>query len=310
MQSDLQENAQENLQENTQDPWQTDIPDISSLNSVASNNDAFFALDTYAQNFMDYLSLNYKDSFSSVKLPIDFVLKHIETLLVSTNAWVLGVIFCILIWRLAGLRLAIFGAFGLLLIASINAWTASMITLALVITAVSFSVIIGIPLGILSAKSRILSAILRPILDAMQTTPSFVYLIPIVMLFDIGNTSGVIATSIFATPSLIRLTELGINQIPKDLKEASLSFGASPWQILLKLELPLSKPSIMAGINQTIMLSLSMVVIASMIGVGGLGQMVLRGIGRLDMGLASVGAISIIVLAITLDRLTQKISNS
>lgn len=149
--------------------------------------------------------------------------------------------------------------------------------------------------------------VVKPILDAMQTTPAFVYLIPIVMLFGIGNVPGVVVTIIFALPPLIRLTDLGIRQVPEDLIEASKSFGATDMQMLFRVQIPVAMPSIMAGINQTLMLSLSMVVIASMIAVGGLGQMVLRGIGRLDMGLAALGGISIVLLAIVLDRMTQSL---
>ena len=142
----------------------------------------------------------------------------------------------------------------------------------------------------------------------MQTTPAFVYLVPVVMLFGIGNVPGVIVTIIFALAPLVRLTNLGIRQVRPDLVEAATAYGASPWQLLTKVQLPLAMPSIMAGVNQALMLSLSMVVIASMIAVGGLGLMVLRGIGRLDMGLAAVGGLGIVILAIVLDRLTQALS--
>jgi glycine betaine/proline transport system permease protein len=144
----------------------------------------------------------------------------------------------------------------------------------------------------------------------MQTTPAFVYLVPVVMLFGIGNVPGVIVTIIFALPPLIRLTNLGIRQVRPDLIEAARAYGASPVQMLVKVQLPLAMPSIMAGVNQTLMLSLSMVVIASMIAVGGLGQMVLRGIGRLDMGLATVGGLGIVLMAITLDRITQSLGKT
>ncbi len=155
--------------------------------------------------------------------------------------------------------------------------------------------------------SKPASQIIRPLLDAMQTTPAFVYLVPIVMLFGIGNVPGIVVTIIFALPPIIRLTILGIRQVPDDLIEAAESFGASRNQLLFKVQLPLAAPTIMAGVNQTLMLSPSMVVIASMIAVGGLGQMVLRGIGRLDMGLAAVGGTGIVILAIILDRLTQSL---
>lgn len=182
-----------------------------------------------------------------------------------------------------------------------------MVTLSLVLTSVFFCIVLGLPLGILLARSDRALAVLRPVLDAMQTTPAFVYLVPIVMLFGIGNVPGVVVTVIFALPPLIRLTNLGIRQVPPDLIEAANAFGASPRQLLYKVQIPLAIPSIMAGVNQTLMLALSMVVIASMIAVGGLGQMVLRGIGRLDMGLATVGGLSIVLLAVLLDRLTQAV---
>lgn len=194
---------------------------------------------------------------------------------------------------------------SLIAIGAIGAWSQAMVTLALVLTALLFCMVIGLPLGIWLARSPRAAKIIRPLLDAMQTTPAFVYLVPIVMLFGIGNVPGVVVTIIFALPPIVRLTILGINQVPADLIEASRSFGASPRQLLFKVQLPLAMPTIMAGVNQTLMLALSMVVIASMIAVGGLGQMVLRGIGRLDMGLATVGGVGIVILAIILDRLTR-----
>jgi glycine betaine/proline transport system permease protein len=177
-----------------------------------------------------------------------------------------------------------------------------------VLTSVVFCLLVGLPMGIWLARSDRAAAVVRPILDAMQTTPAFVYLVPVVMLFGIGNVPGVVVTIIFALPPMIRLTNLGIRQVPADLVEAARSFGASKHQLLLKVQLPLAMPTIMAGVNQTLMLALSMVVIASMIAVGGLGQMVLRGIGRLDMGLATIGGVGIVLLAIILDRMTQAVA--
>ncbi|MCU6289780.1 ABC transporter permease subunit, partial [Escherichia coli] len=164
------------------------------------------------------------------------------------------------------------------------AWSQAMVTLALVLTALLFCIVIGLPLGIWLARSPRAAKIIRPLLDAMQTTPAFVYLVPIVMLFGIGNVPGVVVTIIFALPPIIRLTILGINQVPADLIEASRSFGASPRQMLFKVQLPLAMPTIMAGVNQTLMLALSMVGIASMIAVGGAGQKGLSGVGRLGKG--------------------------
>jgi len=193
----------------------------------------------------------------------------------------------------------------LLAVSMLGVWPEAMVTLSLVLTSLAFCLAIGLPLGIFLASSDRAQNILRPVLDAMQTTPAFVYLVPVVMLFGIGNAPGVIVTIIFALPPLVRLTNLGIRQVRPDLIEAARAYGASPWQLLTRVQFPLAMPSIMAGINQSLMLSLSMVVIASMIAVGGLGQMVLRGIGRLDMGLATVGGLGIVLLAIMLDRLTQ-----
>jgi len=238
-------------------------------------------------------------------MPIEFMLNFIENFLISLSPFVVIGFFVLLALQFASKKLAVGTLLSLTIIGLVGAWEESMITLALVFTSVFFCMLIGLPLGIWSARSDRVNAILRPILDAMQTTPAFVYLIPIVMLFGIGNVPGVIVTIIFALPPLIRLTNLGIRQVPEDLIEASRSFGADEKQMLYKVQIPVAMPTIMAGINQTLMLSLSMVVIASMIAVGGLGQMVLRGIGRLDIGLAAVGGLGIVLLAVVLDRLTQ-----
>lgn len=185
-----------------------------------------------------------------------------------------------------------------------------MVTLAIVLTCVVFCSLIGIPLGIAAARNDRFWMVLRPFLDLMQTIPSFVYLVPIVMLFSIGNVSGVIVTFIYALPPVVRLTNLGIRQVRPDMVEAARAFGASRRQTLYKVELPLALPTIMAGVNQTIMMALSMVVVASMISVTGLGQMVLRGIGRLDMGLATVGGLGIVFLAIVIDRVSQSLGTT
>ena len=183
-----------------------------------------------------------------------------------------------------------------------------MISLALVVTAIIFCLAVGIPLGIICAKSNQMERLIRPLLDIMQTIPSFVYLVPVVMLFGIGEVPGVIATIIFAIPPLIRLTNLGIRQVSKDVIEASIAFGSTPLQLLWEIQLPLALPTILAGVNQSILMALSMSVITSMIAVEGLGQMVLQGTGRLDVGLAAVGGLGIVLLAIMLDRFTQGIT--
>ncbi len=268
-------------------------------------HDALFPVDVWVNNGLDWVVNNFRSFFQAVRWPIDAVLTGVQTGLQATPAIIVIVVMALLAWQVAGRKLAIGTFLSLLVIGLIGAWSQAMITLALVLTSVFFCVVIGLPTGIWLARNDKASRITRPILDAMQTTPAFVYLVPIVMLFGIGNVPGVVVTIIFALPPLIRLTILGIRQVPGDLVEAARSFGASPKQLLFRVQLPLAMPTIMAGVNQTLMLALSMVVIASMIAVGGLGQMVLRGIGRLDMGLATVGGIGIVLLAIVLDRMTQ-----
>jgi glycine betaine/proline transport system permease protein len=248
---------------------------------------------------------NFRPFFQTVRAPIDATLGGMEALLLSVPTLAMVALLGLIAWQCAGRAIAIGGVVSLLLIAMLGIWPEAMVTLSLVMTSLVFCLLIGMPLGIALAASDRANRIMRPVLDAMQTTPAFVYLVPVVMLFGIGNVPGVIVTIVFALPPLVRLTTLGIRQVRPDLIEAARSYGASPVQLLTKVQLPLAMPSIMAGINQTLMLSLSMVVIASMIAVGGLGQMVLRGIGRLDMGLATIGGLGIVLLAITLDRITQ-----
>lgn len=248
---------------------------------------------------------NFRPFFQAIRTPIDASLNGVEAMLLTLPWPVLTAIVALVAWQFAGRGLALGSALSLALVAALGIWAEAMVTLSLVLTSLAFCVLIGLPTGILLASSDRAQRWTRPVLDAMQTTPAFVYLVPVVMLFGIGNVPGVIVTIIFALPPLIRLTNLGIRQVRPDLIEASRAYGASPWQLLWKVQLPLAMPNIMAGINQALMLSLSMVVIASMIAVGGLGQMVLRGIGRLDMGLATIGGLGIVLLAIVLDRITQ-----
>ncbi|AIJ45869.1 ABC transporter permease [Comamonas testosteroni TK102] len=256
-------------------------------------------------NGLTWVVDHFRPFFQAVRTPIDATLNGVTDVLQTIPMPALVLLIALLAWQFAGRKLAIGSAVALLCVALLGIWSEAMVTLALVLTSLFFCIAIGLPVGILLASSDLAQRWTRPFLDAMQTTPAFVYLVPVVMLFGIGNVPGVIVTIVFALPPLIRLTNLGIRQVRPDLIEASRAYGASPAQLLWKVQLPLAMPSIMAGINQALMLSLSMVVIASMIAVGGLGQMVLRGIGRLDMGLATVGGLGIVLLAIVLDRITQ-----
>jgi len=192
------------------------------------------------------------------------------------------------------------GLFGL--------WTVAMETLAIVLTSVIMALIIGIPIGVAAAEFRQVSAIVKPLLDVMQTMPSFVYLIPALMLFGLGKVPGVIATVIYAVPPVVRLTELGIRQVSSSIQEAALAFGATRWQLLREVRLPLAMPSILAGVNQTTMMALAMVVIASMIGAGGLGEKVLVSINRMAVGNGFEAGMAVVALAIVIDRLTQGVA--
>ena len=248
--------------------------------------------------------------FKKISAPIDTVLNSLETVLNFIPFPLILIIFVFLAYRTNGIKFAIFSLISLIFIDLVDLWSESMTTLAMIFTAVLFCMLIGIPLGILASRSNTFEIILRPILDIMQTIPSFVYLIPVVMLFGVGLTPGVVATIIFALPPIIRLTNLGIRQVGKGFKEAGFSLGLSKFLVLLKIEIPLSLKTIMAGVNQTLMLALSMVVIAALIGAGGVGLTVYVALGRLDIGSAVVGGTGIVILAIILDRITQKIVKS
>ena len=248
--------------------------------------------------------------FKKLSAPIDTVLNSLDSFLNFIPFPIILLIFVFFAFRTNGFKFALFTLISLIFIDLVDLWSESMTTLAMIFTAVFFCMIIGIPLGILASRSKTFEIILRPMLDIMQTIPSFVYLIPVVMLFGVGLTPGVVATIIFALPPIIRLTNLGIRQVGKGFKEAGFSLGLTKFLVLIKIEIPLSLKTIMAGVNQTLMLALSMVVIAALIGAGGLGLTVYIALGRLDVGSAVIGGTAIVILAIILDRITQKIIKS
>ena len=232
-------------------------------------------------------------------------LGFIEAMFVATPWPVVALASVLMAWRLSGHRAMIFAAAGLAYLGLFGFWEKSMATMALIATSVVICVVIGIPLGVICAKSRRANAALEPILDIMQTLPTFVYLIPAVAFFSIGKPPGVIATVIFALPPMVRLTALGIRHVPAHVREAADAFGATPAQLLLKVELPLAVPSIRLGINQTIMMCLSMVVVAAMIGAGGLGLDVIRSLQHLKTGQGFLAGIAIVVCAMVLDRVVR-----
>jgi glycine betaine/proline transport system permease protein len=208
-------------------------------------------------------------------------------------------------WLRHGWKISALSGVGLMLIGFLGFWDATMTTLSMIVTAVAFCVIVGVPLGIWSASSDNVENVVRPILDAMQTIHPFVYLVPIVIFFRVGNVPGTLATIIFALPPIVRLTNLGIRNVPSDVVEAGRAFGSSDRQLLFDVQLPLALPTIMAGLNQTLMLALSMVVIVALIGGGGLGEQIFRSVGRVDTGGAVSSGLAVMLLAVVLDRISQ-----
>jgi glycine betaine/proline transport system permease protein len=263
-------------------------------------------LDVWVNSFVrDWLVPNFRPAFRAAQWPVIQVLDALEGLLQATPFLFMVVVVGILAWRVAGRGVAIFTVISLGVLEAVGVWSETMTTLAMILTAVVFCTVIGVPVGILAAGSDRFERILRPILDIMQTIPPFVYLVPIVMLFGVGMVPGVIATIIFALPPIVRLTNLGLRQVRAELVEAGYAFGSTRREVLIEIQIPLAMRTIMAGLNQTLMLALSMAVIAALIGAGGLGLTVFTGLGRLDVGRAFIGGLGIVLLAIILDRITQ-----
>jgi glycine betaine/proline transport system permease protein len=259
----------------------------------------------WTESGVDWITETFDGAFDLLDSAIDLVIGTLEFVLLSPPALVMVVILGVIALLLAGWRVALFTVLGLLFVISLDLWEAAMQTLALVLAATVVALAIGIPIGIIAAKSAAVEGAIRPVLDVAQTMPAFVYLVPIVVLLGIGAGPALIATVIFAMPPAVRLTMLGIQQVPKDTVEAANAFGATSWQTLVKVELPLSLKTIMAGVNQVIMLSLSMVVIAGLAGAGGLGEPVVTGLSQLNVGISFVGGVGIVVIAIMLDRVTR-----
>ncbi|CAM3321982.1 ABC transporter permease [Thalassospira profundimaris] len=263
-------------------------------------------LGKWVNQFVDWLVINYGAAFEAFADSLLTVLVALEQVLRGAPWWVVLIAIAAITWHasknwklVTGLVIAMFA------IGTLGLWDKAMQTLALMIVATSLSVLIGIPVGIAMAMSNRLRAVMLPILDTMQTMPSFVYLIPALMLFGLGKVPAILATVIYAAPPVMRLTDLGIRLVDQEVLEASRSFGASRKEILFGVQLPLALPNIMAGINQTTMMSISMVVIASMIGARGLGEQVLMGIQRLDVGAGMEAGVAIVLLAVVFDRIGQ-----
>ncbi|WP_419893552.1 ABC transporter permease [Oceanobacillus kimchii] len=268
----------------------------------------FLPLEQWMNEFVNGWFLpTFSGIFNVISEVFNIFISGVTDLLLMIPAELFTIILALIAWKVSGIGLAVFTIIGFLFIGSVDMWEGAMQTLAIIIVATLVSLVIGIPVGILSAMNDGVQRIVRPILDFMQTLPSFVYLIPAVLLFGLGGVPAVMATFIFAAPPAVRMTNLGIRSVPKEIIEASRAFGSTNKQLLYKVQIPLAIPSIMAGVNQTIMLSLSMAVVASMIGAPGLGASVLTAISQVNIGLGLVAGLGIVVLAIVLDRITQGI---
>lgn len=254
-----------------------------------------------------WMSVHWHDFFEAVEWPIATLLDGFSGFLLWLP-WPIVVALTLLIgWYARGWKIGLGSAIGLVVMGFLGPdfWELGMVTFAMIITAVVFSVVLGLPLGVWAARDDRVDQAVRPILDAMQTIHPFVYLLPAIFFFGVGTVPGVIVTVIFAMPPMVRLTNLGIRQVPEDVVEAARAFGTKDLQLLREVQLPLAKPTILAGLNQTLMLSLSMVVIAALIAAGGIGQAILRGVGQNDLALASTSGIAVLIIAVILDRISQ-----
>ena len=268
---------------------------------------AYIPLGEWIEKYVKDWLFAQRPVFKKISVPIENTLDAMDALFNLVPLPLVILFFVFAAFKTNGLKFAIFTFVSLVFIDLLDVWEETMTTMAMIVTAVLFCCIIGIPVGILASRNNTFEMILRPVLDVMQTIPSFVYLIPVVMLFGVGLTPGVIAIIIFSIAPVVRLTNLGLRQVGKGVIDAGRALGCSKLVILYKIELPLALKTILAGVNQTLMLSLSMAVIAALIGAGGLGLTVYVGLGRLDIGQAFVGGLGIVLIAIIFDRITQKI---
>ncbi|HMM82956.1 MAG TPA: proline/glycine betaine ABC transporter permease [Terrimesophilobacter sp.] len=271
--------------------------------------DVRIPLGAWVQDFVNFITEYFSIVFDAIKNVFKVFYDAVDWVVTAPPFWVIIIILVALSVYVRGWKFGIGVTVGLLLIEFVNQWNNAMDTLALTLVAAFIAVVISIPLGIWAARSDTVSKIVKPILDFLQTMPAFVYLIPAIMLFRVGAVPGIVATIAFALAPGVRLTELGIRGVDKEVVEAGQAFGASPGRILRQIQLPLAKPSILAGVNQVIMLSLSMVVIASMVGAPGLGKDIIQALSRIDIGLGFEAGLAVVILAIILDRVTATLGS-
>ena len=284
---------------------------FAGLANVPESFQAGARFSGWVNDAVDWMVVTWDPLFSAINVGLlTYLLLPLEGWLQSLPWWLAIVVVAVTSYRIVGPIFSVVAVALMLVVAVLGIFDLAMSTLALVIVATLLSVVMGVPAGIMASRSDHFDAILRPILDAMQTMPSFVYLIPVLMLFGLGKVPAVLATVIYAVPPVIRLTNLGIRQVDPEVVEAARAFGSTSNQVLFKVQIPLAMPTIMAGLNQTIMMALAMVVIAAIIGSKGLGVEVLNGIARLDVGRGLIGGIGIVVMAIILDRITQGLARS
>ncbi len=267
-------------------------------------------LGDWIESAFDWVDDSFGDFLDVVADLIEGSVEGIISLLTGPAPLVVAAVFALLAWLARDWKLGLGTFLGMAFIISMNQWDNAMNTLALIVVAAVAALVIGIPLGIMAARWDAVSRVVRPVMDLMQTMPAFVWLVPVVTLFSIGPAPGLVATVIFALPPGVRLTELGIRQVDPEVVEAGHAFGATPRQILRDVQLPLAMPTVMAGVNQVIMLALSMAVIAGLVGAGGLGGAVTTSISRVEIGLGFEAGLSVVVLAIFLDRVTAAAGQS
>lgn len=264
----------------------------------------------YVEDLVYWIFHEFGAVLDQVSDAITWLVRGVESVLLWPPAMVTTVVLTLIALTVRRRGVAIFTFLAFLLIDSMDLWQATMQTLAVVVVSAAIAIVSGIPLGIWCSVSKTISVAVRPLLDFMQTLPAYVYLIPSVFFFGVGLVPAVVATAVFAIPPAVRLTELGIRQVDTEMVEAANAFGAHPYQIMREVQFPLALPSIMAGINQVIMLALSMVVISGLVGAAGLGGMVVSAVTQLDIAGGFESGLAVVILAIFLDRVTVALAHS